>query len=171
MPKTRAQKEEQLKDISQRLTGSQGLVWAADNGLTVSQTEELRAKLRAEASGLKVVKKTLLKKALEQAKLQAEMEGDGTLAMAYSETDAVAPARLMHEVSKDNDNFVILGGLLEGKFIDQNKVLALAKLPSRQELLAKLVGSINAPVSGFVNVLAGNLRGLVNILNAIKDKK
>jgi len=64
-----------------------------------------------------------------------------------------------------------LGGILEGKFLSKEEVLALAKLPSKQELYAKVVGSLNAPISGFVNVLAGNIRGLVNVLKAIEEKK
>lgn len=171
MPKTRSQKEEQLRDITERLSQAQGIVFAADSGLTVSETEELRGKLRAEGAAIQVVKKTLLKKALAEAKIESDMDGAGNISMAYSESDAVAPARLVNEVAKGNEKFAILGGVLEGGFIPTDKVVALAKLPSREELLAKVVGSINAPVSGFVNVLAGNLRGFVNVLNAIKDTK
>ena len=66
---------------------------------------------------------------------------------------------------------MILGGILEGAFISRDKVLALAALPGRLELLAKTVGTLQAPISGFVNVLAGNIRGLVNVLQAVKDEK
>ena len=65
----------------------------------------------------------------------------------------------------------IFGGVLEEKFMDEAEVMALSKLLSKPELYAKLVGSINAPVSGFVNVLAGTMRGLVNVLSAVKDAK
>jgi large subunit ribosomal protein L10 len=71
----------------------------------------------------------------------------------------------------NNERLDFLGGILEGKFIDAAQVKFLADLPSREELYAKLVGSINAPVSGFVNALAGNLRNLVGVLNAIQTKK
>jgi len=172
MPKSKDQKKKQLEDITSRLTDSQGLVFTADAGLTVKETELLRSKLRAEKAGLQFIKKTLLEKALLESKItDTGMNSTGNVALTYSATDAVAPARLVYEVSKSNDKFKILGGLLDGKFIGSEQVIALAKLPSRQELLAQVVRTINAPVSGFVNVLAGNLRGLVTVLTAIKDKK
>ena len=69
------------------------------------------------------------------------------------------------------ENLKIVGGILGTKELTAEEVQALAKLPSKEELLAKLVGTLNAPVSGFVNVLAGNLRGLVNVLKAVADSK
>ena len=83
----------------------------------------------------------------------------------------MAPAKILEQFSKTNGAVKIIGGVIERKFITAAEVIALAKLPSKQELLAKLVGTINAPISGFVNVLAGNLRGFVQVLNAIKDQK
>jgi len=158
--------------ITEHLKNSEGLVFTADNGLTVAETEELRSKLRQEQSSLQVIKKTLLRKAISEAKLELEdFNTTGNVGLAFSQSDPVAPARLVNNVAKVNEKFQILGGLLEGKFISKEKVIELAKLPSRQELLAKVVGTINAPVSGFVNVLAGNIRNLVNVLNAVKDKK
>ncbi len=172
MPKTRAQKEKELLSVTEHLKNSEGLVFTADNGLTVAETEELRSKLRQEQSSLQVIKKTLLRKAISEAKLELEdFNTTGNVGLAFSQSDPVAPARLVNNVAKVNEKFQILGGLLEGKFISKEKVIELAKLPSRQELLAKVVGTINAPVSGFVNVLAGNIRNLVNVLNAVKDKK
>lgn len=172
MPKSRAQKEKELLSVTEHLKNSEGLVFTADNGLTVAETEDLRSKLRQEQSSLQVIKKTLLRKAISEAKLELDdFHTTGNVGLAFSQSDPVAPARLVNNVAKANEKFQILGGLLEGKFISKEKVIELAKLPSRQELLAKVVGTINAPVSGFVNVLAGNIRNLVNVLNAVKDKK
>ena len=95
---------------------------------------------------------------------------EGGVAAVFGFEDEVAPAQLIAAFAKKHDIVSIYGGMLEGNFIDSNKVKELAKLPSKQQLLGQLVGTINAPVSGFVNVLAGNLRGLVTVLNAIKDK-
>ncbi len=79
--------------------------------------------------------------------------------------------KLVKGFSKKHEDIEFQGGILEGQIIDIEELKKLADLPSREELLAKVVGSLNAPISGFVNVLAGNLRGLVNVLNAIKDNK
>ena len=172
MAKTRQVEEQQLQAVKDDLQSSQRVVFAADQGLTVADSTDLRNKLRQEKSGWQVVKKTLLKKAEADLKLDlSQLESAGTVAMAFSAEDAVAPARLVQALAKDSDKLQILGGLLEGVFIAKERVIALAKLPGRDQLLANLVGTIQAPVSGLVNVLAGNLRGLVNVLTAIKDKK
>jgi large subunit ribosomal protein L10 len=81
------------------------------------------------------------------------------------------PAKLLNQFRAQHEAMKFIGGLLENKYIDAVKVLELANVPGKQELLAKLVGSINSPVSGFVNVLAGNLRGLVQVLKAMSEKK
>ena len=90
--------------------------------------------------------------------------------MAVSADDEVAPARIIKNVSKDVKTINILSGVMGGTFAGREQMLILADLPSKDELRAKLVGTINAPVSGFVNVLAGNLRGLINVLNAVAQK-
>ena len=113
----------------------------------------------------------MLLKALAEAKIEATLEAKGNVAVAYSDVDPVAPARLVRQAANANEKLVILGGILEGAFISRDKVLALAALPGRLELLAKTVGTLQAPISGFVNVLAGNIRGLVNVLQAVKDEK
>jgi large subunit ribosomal protein L10 len=172
MPKSKAQKQEELAIVQSKVNASQGVVFTADQGLTVKDSEDLRKKLRAEQAGLQGIKKTLLLKALAEAKVEnADIQGTGNVAVAFSETDAVAPARIIQSIAKSNDKLVILGGLLDGMFISKEKVIALAKLPSCQELLAQTVGTLQAPITGFVRVMAGNIRGLVTVLNAVKEKK
>jgi large subunit ribosomal protein L10 len=96
---------------------------------------------------------------------------EGSILTAVGLQDEVAPAKLVHEFFKDRESIRMVGGILEGKVMDAASVIQLAKLPSKQELLAKVVGSLNAPASGFVRVLSGNLRGLLYALQAIKDRK
>jgi large subunit ribosomal protein L10 len=97
---------------------------------------------------------------------------EGRVAAIFAYEDEIAPAKIVDEFKKTHDdNIDFVGGILENKFLSKEEITVLAKLPSRQELYAKIVGSLNAPVSGFVNVLAGNLRGLVNVLKAIEEKK
>jgi large subunit ribosomal protein L10 len=95
----------------------------------------------------------------------------GNVTVAFGYDDEVAPARIMAKFSKTNEAMEIYGGILEKSFIDSSRVRVLATLPDREDLLAKLVGTINAPVSGFVRVLAGNMRNLVYVLEAIKTSK
>ena len=133
---------------------------------------ELRKKLRAADSEFKAAKKTLMNIALKDAKLDADvkkMPGEVALVLGYK--DQVSPAKLVWEFSKGNQNIKILGGIFENNFIEVEKVLALAQLPSKDELLAKMVGSIASPMSGFLNVLQGNIRGLVVALNQISKTK
>ena len=96
---------------------------------------------------------------------------EGQLAFVYGGEDEVSAAKIISKLGKDNENLKMLGGVLEGKAMDQAEITALSKLPSKDELLAKVVGSLKAPISGFVNVLGGNLRGLVYTLKAIKEQK
>jgi large subunit ribosomal protein L10 len=143
------------------------------NGLTVNDTSQLRQKSRENNIKLQSIKKTLLKKALEQVKMKNldPKSLEGSLAISLGMQDEVAPAKVVAEFAKTHEQVKILAGALEDKILSQDEVIALSKIPSKEELLAKLVGSVNAPISGLVNLLAGNLRGLVNVLNAVKDVK
>lgn len=142
------------------------------SGYTMEDANDLRDKGAAQNIEVGITKKTLLVRALEEAGTPVSRDTlSGSILTAFGYTDEVAPAKLMAEFAKDRQGITIAGGLLEGKFVDQTQILALSALPSKQELYAKLVGSMNAPVSGFVHVLSGNLRGLVCALNAIKEQK
>jgi large subunit ribosomal protein L10 len=96
---------------------------------------------------------------------------NGPTAMAVSETDPVAPAKVLSEYAKKFDKLELKVGVVEGKVIDIEGIKALAELPSREVLIARVLGGFNAPISGFVNVLNANLKGLVVALNAIAEQK
>ena len=172
MAKSRQVKTESLNDLSTHLRTAKSVVFANFQGLKVKETEELRNKCRAENIYFVATKKTLLAKALKEAGIAADVKNfEGGVAAIFGLQDEVAPAQLTAEFAKKHDVVKLFGGILEGHFIDGVKVNELAKLPSKQQLLGQLVGTLNAPVSGFVNVLAGNLRGLVGVLNNIKEAK
>ena len=117
-------------------------------------------------------KKTFVKKALADVGMDIDTKQfDGAPAVFIGLEDEVAPAQIVANFAKDHKMMTIFGGILEGQFISEAKVTELSKLPSKQQLLGQLVGTLNAPISGFVNVLAGNLRGLVTVLSAIKEQK
>lgn len=172
MPKTRKQKEETLASLTEKFRSMRSVVFANFEKLPVKDIEALRKELKKAGVVYTVAKKTLLRLAFKNAGIAVDPKTiAGNFATVIGVTDEVAPAKILQGFAKDHENLKVLAGVLEGKLLDAKAVKALAALPGKNELLARLVGSINAPVSGFVNVLAGNLRGLVTVLGAIKDKK
>lgn len=172
MAKSRLQKEETLKTLKEKLAQAKSVVFASFAGLKAKEIEDLRSRVRKEGLTYTVVKKTLMKKAFDEAGVAGADPKSltGSIGTLLSQ-DEVGGAKLLDAFRKDHEALKLLGGILENKFVDAAGVLALAKLPSKQELLAKLAGTLQAPISGFVNVLAGNLRNLFNVLNAIKNNK
>ncbi len=173
MAKTRIQKEQSLQDLTAKLKGFKSLVFADYKGLKVKEASEIKSLCKKQNVQYIVAKKTLIQRALEEAGLKdIDVKGlQGNIALVIGLEDEVAPAKIIANYSKEHKALNLIGGIMENKFIDLDQVMALSKIPSKVELLAQLVRSINSPVSGFVNVLAANIRGLMNVLNGIKDSK
>lgn len=166
------QKKEVVSQLSKTIANAKGIVFAEYRGLTVEQDTELRSAMRKAGIEYKVVKNTLTRFAARENGLEnLDNNFNGPTSMAVSNTDPVAPAKIMMEYSKKFDKLVIKAGVVEGKAIGSNEVKELADLPSREALVARVLGGFNAPLSGLVNVLNGNIRGLVVALNAIAEKK
>lgn len=144
-------------------------------GLSVAELEELRQILRQHGIDYRVTKNTLLRLAAHsnerfKALNPAAFTGPMALAMGYG--DEVEPAKLIFQFAKTHDALEIVGGIsADGRLLTPADIKALAALPSREVLYAQLVGTIAAPLSGFVNVLAGNIRGLVTVLKAYQEQK
>lgn len=167
----REQKQEIIKDLAKKIKSSKAIVFSDYKGLKVKDMTALRNELRASGIELKVLKKTLINLALKDAGIPVDVKKmEGQIAVAISSGDEVAAAKIIAKLAKVNENLKIAGGILGVKELTAEEVNALAQLPSRDGLLAKLAGTVNAPVSGFVNVLAGNLRGLVQALKAVAEK-
>lgn len=166
------QKKLVVQELSDKVKSAQSIVLADYRGLTVEQDTALRNALRAAGVDYKVVKNTLTSIAMKANGLE-DLEGflNGPTAMAVSTTDAVAPAKILSEYAKKFEKLELKVGVVEGKIIDVNGIKALAELPSREVLIAKALGGLNAPISGFVNVLNANLKGLVVALNAVAEQK
>ena len=172
MAKTKEQKKIHVDSLAKDIKSAKSAVFASVQGLNIKDTDELRKNCREQKLSYVVSKKTLLKKALKDIGLDADTKVfQGGVAVVCGQEDEVAPAQMLAKFAKTHNVMKLLGGLLEGKLVDTAMVLQLSVLPSKQELLAKLVGSLNSPVSGFVNVLTGNLRGLVGVLNNIQKSK
>lgn len=171
MAKTRTKKEEIVSKLDEQIRNAKAAVIVSYRGLKVSETEELRNLLRSKGASFNVTKNTLVKISLTKQGIEFDEKiFDYPVAIAFTDADEVMPAKEIDLFAKKHEAVQILGGILENKMIDAEMVKKLATLPSREELLARVVGSISAPLSGMVNVMAGNLRGLVNVLNSYKEK-
>jgi len=167
---TRQQKQQIIEQLAEKLKQIKSAVFIDYKGLKVSQLRELRKKLRLVSGELKIAKKTLIDLALKKAQLKdiSSKKMSGQIALAFSQKDEVSVAKILDKFSKENENLKILGAILEGNFLEENQAVALARIPSREQSLAKLVSAINAPVTNFVSILQANLRNLVFILSNIK---
>ena len=172
MAKTRKEKEELVKSLEEKLDKAKSAVFADYKGLKVSESEELRGKVRAQNSEIMVIKNKLAKIALKNKGIKVDEDIFARpIAITLSYQDEVAGAKEIDTFAKSHENLEILGGILENEFISADKVKQLAALPSKEDLYAKVVGTIAAPLSGMVNVLSGNIRGLVNVLSQVVSNK
>ncbi|MBU4274856.1 50S ribosomal protein L10 [Patescibacteria group bacterium] len=172
MALTKDQKKKTIEDLKEKIKQQKSVVFIDFSKVNSKDIFALRRKLKEVGCILKVAKKTLLKIAFgdENKEIWQKIKENtpGQLAIVLSTKDEISGAKITDKFSKESENVKILGGIFETKFIDKNQVLAIAQLPSKEELLARLVGSLSAPVSGFMNVLQGNIKGLVYALSAIK---
>lgn len=172
MNKQREAKVAATREIRDKLGASILAILADYRGLNVAEMTKLRRQLREAGVEFKVVKNTLTARAAQELGLDGlEPHLQGPTAIAFSATDPVAPAKILNEVVRNSKTFQIKAGVLQGRIIGINEIKALSELPSREQLLARVVGGFQAPLSGLVNVLAGNMRNLVYALEAIRKKK
>lgn len=164
---TREKKGELVSDYTDKLRRSKAVLITEYRGLKVKQIQDLRRELRNSNTELVIAKNTLMGRALAEVGLptaDALLKGPTAVAICYGEL--AAPAKSLNKYAKDSKILVVKGGVLGHSIFNEAGVQQLADLPSREQLLGQLVGTLQAPISGFVNVLAGTLRGLVNVLNA-----
>lgn len=166
------QKKQIVAELVEKLQNSVTGVVVDYKGISVADDTKLRKELREAGVDYAVVKNTLLRLATAQTGLEGlDPVLEGTTALAVSNSDYTAAARILSEYASKNDNFKIKAGFVEGDVLDAQGVDALAKLPSREVLIAQTLGGLNAPITGFVGVLNANLRNLVYALNAIAEKQ
>jgi large subunit ribosomal protein L10 len=172
MPKTRAQKEHMLASLNDRLTRAQSVVFISVKGVRVDEVETIRNALFEQGLQLQVAKNSLLKRALTDTGSEVPQELlDQPVGLVFSYEDPIAASKVVMPLTKDIETLQVLGGLMDKVFIETAKVEVLSKLPSREQLLGQLVGTLQAPISGLVNVLHGNIRGLVQVLAQVRDAK
>lgn len=175
--KVTPKKEAVVAEIRDWLKNSKGVVITSYNKLNVATDTQMRRELREAGVTYKVVKNTMLRLAAKDLGIEGlESHLEGTTAIAFSTTDAVAPAKILcgfikKDKIEDNGIVTIKAGLLDNKVIDVKDVKALAALPSREELIAKLLGSMNAPLSNTVGVLAAVIRNAIGVIDALREKR
>ncbi len=172
MAKTREMKEKLVKEYSEKIGLAKSIVVLDYKGLKVKDSEELRGKLLENGSELVVTKNSLLKLALKERGIDIPKEHyTKPLAITFSYQDEVQGVKELDAFAKKHEELEVMGGFMGDEYLEVDRVKALAALPSKEELYAKVVGTIAAPLSGMLNVLSGNIRGLVNVLNQVKEQK
>lgn len=159
-----------VDELTQLLQESRLTVAAEYQGITVGEMQELRKAARENGTSIKITKNRLLKLAVSGVDSLKEADTSaltGQLVYAFNGEDEVAPAQVLNSFAKTHPNLKFVGAITaDGNFIGADDVKALANLPSKDQLRGMLVGTIAAPLSGFVNVMAGNVRGVLNVLTA-----
>lgn len=168
----REDKVQIVAELKERLANSSSAIFVDYRGLTVEEVTRLRKQLREAGVIYKVYKNTLI----EIAARQLDMEDitpylTGPTAVAFGVEDPVTPAKLLSESMSSLKKMEFKAGIVEGKIVDVKAIEALAKLPSKQELIAKMLGSINAPIANLVGVLSGPMRAFIYALSAIREQK
>lgn len=165
------QKKQIVASVAEKLGKACSGVIVDYKGINVADDTQMRKQLREAGVDYFVIKNTLLRRAADQVGLDINSHLEGTTAIAIHETDYTSAARILCKFAEDHDNFSVKCGFVDKEILDVAGVNQLASLPSREELVAKALGGLNAPISGFVHVLNANLTGLVRALSAIAEKK
>ncbi len=172
----RAEKTQLASELKDKFSRAQVAIFADYKGLTASRVDDLRRLLRTEKVEAKVLKNNVARLVTKDGSMGTEAQAlmdsvVGPTLVAFAFGDPAAAAKVLHKFAQDNEALKLKDSLMGQKRIDASGVEALAKLPSKEVLVAQLLGTMNAPVRNFVGVLAAVPRGLVTVLSAIEKKK
>jgi len=169
----RSEKEQIIADVKEKIERAKGMYFADFTGITVEQVTDLRREFRKVNVDYRVVKNTLVRKALESVtgydKVIEKLVGHTAIAFSYD--DPVAPAKIMKKFRDKHEKLKVKVCVLENQVFDGTHLNDIAKLPSRSELIAGIIGSIQAPISGVVGAINAVARDLVSVIDAIEKKK
>ncbi len=172
MADIRAEKAAKVAEIKELLTGSKCSILVDFCGINVAQDTAFRRKVREAGVTYSVAKNTLIRIAADEAGIEGLTSAlEHNTAIAAAPEDPVAVAKLVCDFAKESKILKIKIGVLDGKTISADEIKALAALPPREILIGKMLGSMNAPISGFVNVLQGTIRNVVYALDAVRKVK
>jgi large subunit ribosomal protein L10 len=165
-------KEAAIAELREKLAGAKHLILTDYTGLTVGEITHLRGELRKDGSGYSVVKNTLFRIAAgDELASMLQTFLAGPTGVVFATGDPVAPAKALKTFADAVKRLSVKAAYIDGKLVDAKQVAVLASLPSRHELLTKLVGSLANPMRGLVTVLSGNQSGLVRVLNAVREQR
>lgn len=169
---TKAFKSEKIDEMKAKFEKAQVAVVTEYKGYTVEEITKLRRNLQKEGGDYTVTKNTLAKIAIKGTEFEALAElCKGPVAVAFGFEDQVSPAKVVSKFIKESKKGEILGAVLEGKVLSADEAKALANLPSKEELYAKMLGSINSPASGIVGSVNAVMASLTRAVAAVRDKK
>ena len=169
---TKAFKSEKIDEIKAKLDKAQVAIVTEYKGLSVEEITNLRRVLQKDGGDYMVTKNTLAKIAVKGTDFEVLTETfKGPIALAFGFEDQVSPAKAVAKFIKDTKKGVILGAALDGKLLSADETEALAKLPSKEELIAKILGSINSPASGIANSVNAVMAQLTRAMAAVRDQK
>lgn len=168
---TKGKKKEIVDGICENIKKQDGIFFVGFKGLKGDESRELRGELKKGGSKMIVARKTLVKFAFEKEKIDFDpLTLQEEVGFVFSFEDAISTAKVIRKFDKD-EKVTILGGIYEGNVLGTEEVKAIADLPTKEELLSKFLGTLSAPVSGFLQVLQGNTKGLLYALSSINQKK
>jgi large subunit ribosomal protein L10 len=172
MALTREQKKNIINDLESKIEKQKSIVFMDFTGIKVKELAKLRETLKESGNEMKVAKKSLMEIALKNKNIELDSKKlEGEVAMVFGYEDEITPSKLVYQFSRENQKAKILGGFLENRFYEISDIIRLAELPSKEQLLGMLLGTLSAPATNLVGVLSGNMRKLVFALSQIKEKK
>ena len=165
-------KKQIVEEIKDKLSKAKTVVFSNYNALTVAEDTEMRREFKKNGAEYKVYKNKLLLLALGELGIKGADEFlHGTTAVAFSYDDEVSGAKILCQTAEKTKKLEVKFGLLDGKLVDAKEIEELAKLPSKEVLVAKLLGTLNAPISALARVLIAPVTGLARALNAVAEKQ
>jgi len=173
MALTREQKEAQVKELTEKMSGASSVILAHYIGLSVAEISELRNQLKESEAEMKVAKKTLMKLATEQAGLPdiSTETLEGPVSLIFSFGDPLSGAQIAFKYSKDHKQVELIGGVYDGKLLSKEEAVELAKMPNRDELLTIFARMIRSPLVSFASMCGSPLTGFARALSELAEKK
>ena len=172
MAKSREIKTELLKRYKDILESKKGYILVNSENIDTATVTDLKRALKEVGADYSVLKNTVFKIALQDTKQPIETQGfEGSTAIIYFDEEPTEAAKLVKNIQKEHELLEARSGIFNGEFLSAEEIMKLADIPSREVLLSQLVGSMNAPLTGFMNAVTGNLKGLTVVLKGISEKE
>lgn len=177
MALSKEQKQNILKELEEKVSQNQSMAFVDFSGMKVKEMSKMRKDMKEKDCEFKVAKKTLLKIALDKNDMDMPEDLEGEIGIAFDFNNSFSSFKVIDNFSKETGKLKILGGFIkdsssgEFDFVGEEKAQFLAEIPSEKELMSKIVGSLNSPLSNLVGVLQGNIKGLILTLNALSKAK